>query len=98
MQRRAAGAAGDVEQPNAGAELELRREPLQLGQREPVVLAEVVAELRTAKRGIHLVGELAVVRTVVAADLGLLGHGPSLSGQSRARSQRIRGLARPGRV
>ena len=91
MQRRPAGAARDVEQVNAAAERELVCEPLELGQREPVVLVEVVAELRAAQLRVDLIRELAVMRPVVAGGSGRLGH---LSAHLREVVARARGEQR----
>ena len=88
MHRQAARAAGDVEQPDTRCELELRREALELGGRLPVVLPEVLAELRGADLGVGGVAEVAVVGAVVGGGLGRVVAHPV-----RTRSSHVREAA-----
>src|SRR5690242_19646051 len=58
-------------------------------------MPHVLTESGTAEFRVHVVGEVAVLRTVVIGDLGPIGHPPSVRGQ-RARSKPRLVIARLG--
>src|SRR5262249_62142205 len=70
--------AADAQKASAGPKVEPGEKPVELIDREPAVLADVLTEGRAANLAVRIRGEGPVVRTVVIDHIGPLSHAPSL--------------------
>src|SRR5262249_13714845 len=78
VQHGATRPAADAQKASAGSKVEPGEKPVELIDREPAVLADVLTEGRAANLAVRVRGEGPVVRTVVIDHIGPLSHAPSL--------------------
>ena len=78
VQTRTARAATNVQHASRRLELEPRDEPIEFLDRQPAVLADILAERDAAHLRIYLSGELPVMSTVMIDNLRPLSHPRSL--------------------